>query len=325
MSSGAPSNPHLKSLRSRLAEVARDRAASARQVVQETSGILEQWLLELPGESPLCGAELELELAEWAEEQAWRGPCARWLDSCRLAWWEADGSGRPALRALVEEVAIWRGEEARFPSRDSLAALAAGELDRGEVVLVTAWSETVALAVESAWRLGKRPEVLLGEGLPGLDGRRMARRLARAGVSVTMAYDAALPSLVPRADRLWLSTEAIGAGAFLARCGTRNLLEECSRRDVPAAILATSDKLVPGGDLRLPAWCERETWPLWEDAPEGVRLESQCFESVPLELAGIFLTEVGTETASALHLRALRVEAAPPCGAPSSMQPAAAR
>ena len=301
-----------------------DRASPARRIVQETSGILREWLLELPRERRLDGQDLEAELAPWVEAQAWRGPCALWLDSMRLAF-AAGEDGTPDATArdpLILEANAWSEgnlEEPegnrRLPSRSLLAARAAAELERGEVLLLTSWSETVALALESAWRFGKRPHVLIGEGLPDLDGRRMARRVARAGIPVTMAYDAALLGLVPRADRLWLSTEAIGAGTFLARRGTRSLLEECARRDVPARILATSDKLVPGGELRLPAWCESDTWLLWEDPPEGVRLESQCFESVPLDLAGVFSTEVGLETASALHLRALRVEAAPPCGA----------
>ena len=316
MSSGPPSNPPDRSLRSRLAEVALDRAASARQVVLETSRILERWLREGHGRG-CTGPDLESELADWAEEQGWRGPCALWLDSCRLAW-SAGGDVH-----LAREAALGSAEESP-PSRGALADLAAADLERGETVLVTAWSETVAMALESAWRLGRRPQVLIGEGLPGLDGRRMARRLVRAGIPVTMVYDAALAGLVPRADRTWLSTEAIGASAFLARCGTRTLLEECARHDVPARVLATSDKLVPGGELRLPAWCERDAWLLWEDAPEGVALESQCFEAVPLGLAEAFLTEVGTETASALHLRALRVEAAPPCGLHSSLQSAGA-
>lgn len=315
------------SLRERFDEVTVDHASAARQVVQETSEILWRWLLELPPERELEGSGFESELAPWAEEHAWRGPCALWLDSMRLAWWasveRAGGRGHLSIReSLAAEASAWREVEAagsqgdrRLPNRNALAALAAADLERGEVILITSWSETVALALESAWRLGKRPQVILGEGLPGLDGRRMARRLARAGIPVTMAYDAALIGLVPRADRLWLSTEAIGAGTFLGRRGTRSLLEECSRREVPTRILATSDKLVPGGELRLPAWCERETWLLWEDAPEGVRLESQCFEPVSLELAGPFLTEIGLEPASALHLRALRVETAPPCGA----------
>jgi translation initiation factor 2B subunit (eIF-2B alpha/beta/delta family) len=310
------------SLSERLAEVSTDRAACARAVVQETSSIVAEWLRQLPDPGRLEGVEFERHLVPWAREQAWRGPCALWLDSVRMAWLSATESKDSAPPvAVAREAILWSIEEGRssetdrrLPSRTMLAARAGSELDRGEVVLVTAWSETVALAIESAWRLGKRPEVLIGEGSPGLDARRMAQRLARGGIPVTMTYDAALVSLVPRADRLWLSSEAIGAGAFLGRRGTRCLLEECARREVPTRILATSDKLIPGGELRAPPWAERETWLLWEDAPEGVQLDSQCFEPVPLELTGALLTERGPETASSLHLRALRVEAAPPSG-----------
>jgi hypothetical protein len=340
-------------LAGRLHPVALDRAASAARVVQETASLLRGWIRDQPQETVLDGRDLERNLSAWAEDQAWRGPCALWLDSLRRAWragvaadpekaggflaeelecWlridEGDApTGRSDLseRAPRTEAALpWNGEPLapgrRLPSRRDLAERAANDLETGECVLVTSWSETIALSLETAWRAGRRPEVFVGEGSPDLDGRRMARRLARAGIAVTMVYDSAVSALAPRVDRAWLSTEAIGAGIFLARKGTRTLLEECTRRDVPVRVLATSDKLVPGGALRLPAWCERESWLLWEDAPEGVRLEPQMFESVPIELAelaGGFLTEVGREAAADLHLRSLRVEAAPACTGPA--------
>jgi len=324
-------------------------------VVLETAGILHGWLGERHREAALDGSALEAELSSWGEEQAWRGPCALWLDSVRRTWnlsrsggprlaaenliremslWledderDARGDGRepapssPNARTVAAERPPWTGEPLvpgrRLPSRRELGRRAAKRLGRGECILVTAWSETVAVALESVWRAGLHPEILIGEGSPDLDGRRMARRLAHAGLRVTMVYDSAVLGLVPRVDRVWLGTESVGAGVFLARTGTRLLIEECARRDVPVQVLATSDKLVPGGALRLPSWCEEEDWRLWEDPPEGVRLESQTYESVPIDLldhAGGFLTEMGPETPAALHLRALRVDAAPPCGA----------
>jgi hypothetical protein len=329
--------PDPVGLAQRLDAVAHDRAAPAVRVVQETASVLRGWIRDRPSGSVLDGQGLERELACWSEEQGWRGPCALWLDGLRRTWSAAAAKdpargGKLALEELALEMDWWlRGDERdaqvwngeplapgrRLPSRRDLADRAASDVGAGESVLVTSWSETVALSLEAAWRAGRRPEVFVGEGSPDLDGRRMARRLARGGIRVTMVYDATLAALVPRVDRVWLATEAIGAGTFLARRGTGILLEECARRDVPALVLATSDKLVPGGGLRLPAWCERERWRLWEDAPEGVSLESQSFETVPielLELVGRFVSEAGRESAAALHLRSLRVETAPPCG-----------
>ena len=357
--SSSASGPRAESaagdLAPRLAPLASDRASSSAQVVLESSAVLRDWFAERAGESGLDGAEIESGLARWADEQAWRGACALWLDSLRRAWRRVAGREEPVRGAalLAEEMDRWAQDDERdaegelreratrrtpaspeipwngeplapgrrLASRTELASRAAQDLGPGETVLVTSWSETVALSLETAWREGRRPEVLLVEGAPDLDGRRMARRLARSGIPVTMAYDSALVGLVPRADRVWLSTEAIGAGLCLGRIGTLALLEECQRRDVPVRLLATSDKLVPGGELRLPSWSERETWRLWEDPPEGVRLEPQMFERVPIdrvELAGGFLSEHGRETAAVLHLRSLRVDAAPACGAPRS-------
>ena len=84
----------------------------------------------------------------------------------------------------------------------------------------------------------------------------MARRLSRAGLAVSVCYDSALHAALDRADRVWLGTEAIGANAFLARVGTRGLLEEAARREVPVELLATSDKLMPAGELSRPSWPE---------------------------------------------------------------------
>jgi hypothetical protein len=349
---GHPSTePHedAHGLGPRLSAIAGDRASSAARLVLETAGIVRRWVHEHADGPPLTGSMIEAGLVTWAEEQAWRGPCALLLDTLRRTWHVGSVRGpRAAAEALAEELSGWLDEDERdgrgelrerpnrrsgspargpwngeplapgrrLPSRLQLAEKAATEIAPGDRVLVTSYSETVVAALEAAWRAGQRPEVLLGEGAPDLDGRRVAQRLSRSGIRVTLAYDSAVLGLVPRADRVWLASEAIGAGLFLARSGTRTLLEECARRDVPVRVLATSDKLVPGGALRLPAWCERESWLLWDDAPEGVRLESQMFEFVPLdllELVGGLFTERGPEAVAPLHLRALRVEAAPPC------------
>jgi initiation factor 2B subunit 1/2 family protein len=346
------SSAHPEGLSESLAEVAADRAASAAQVVHEASGLVRRWLAGR-SDAAVAGQALETALDGLVADQGWRGPVAVWIDSIRRTLAFADREGRSSRDVLEEELGHWlfdpeRGLDGelseraarenagrdpasartwdgepltagrRLPSRSELARKAAAVLDSGESVLVTAWSETVALALETAWRTGKSPSVVLPEAAPELDGRRMARRLSRAGIAATLVYDAAVSSIVPRVDRVWLPTEAIGAGAFLARLGTRSLIEECARRNVPASVLATSDKLVPGGLLRLPAWAASEGWRLWEDAPEGVRLEPQFHEAVPtalLELVGGFHTETGAETAAAMHLRALRVEAQPPASA----------
>lgn len=329
----------LASLEERLSEVTLDRAASAEKLVLETGDIVLDWVLEQPDkwDFDVAGRDIEKGLSAWSTEHDWRGPCAVWMDSVRRTFhWarEARAAGglrgvmaeelslwlwgrEPGLEHLEDFSAHWNGEPLapgrRMPLRTDLAQRAARTLERGETILVTAFSETVCAAMEAAERAGKKPAMLIGEGQPNLEGRRMARRLSRLGIQVTLCYDNALANNLPRADRIWLSTEAIGVDAFLARVGTTRLLEEAARLSVPALLLATSDKLMPGGHLFLPAWCERDTWILWEDPPEGVRLEPQPYEAVPLDMAGAVVTEVGLESPAALHLRRLRLETSPPC------------
>ena len=73
------------------------------------------------------------------------------------------------------------------------------------------------------------------------------------GNTTRFVYDAALVAAAGRVDRIWLGSEAIGQETFVGRIGTRALLERARHLDVPVAILATTDKLVPG-PLRLPEW-----------------------------------------------------------------------
>jgi hypothetical protein len=211
---------------------------------------------------------------------------------------------------------FWTGEPlgrgARLPRLDAGARRIASELSRGETIGVHGWSPAAAEALETLSDLGLAPMVVVSEGGADLGGRRMARRLAERGLAVRMVYDLALLDELAAADRLWVGCEAIGAGQVIARRGTRALLAEALRLEVPATLVTTSDELAPGGAVALPAWPEREQWLLWEDAPESVELSSQCFERVPDSLFDCYLTEVGWESAGDLAMRALQV------GAPAS-------
>lgn len=348
--SSSPTQP--APLSERLREVALDRASTAEDLVLETAQVVLDWLLQRPdGWSwSVAGGELETGLAEWNMEQGWRGPAALWMDTLRRTWYAGSAAHpREAREVLAEELGLWlwsRDADAavagdldpadapwngtplapgrRLASRVALAAHAAASLEPGELVLLNAYSHTVALALAAAWRAGKHPEVVVCEGLPSLEGRRMARRLSRAGLMVTLCYDATLNTALARADRVWLGTESIGVDAFLGRVGTRSLLEEAARLEVPVELLATSDKLMPAGELYRPSWPERDTWLLWDEAPENVRLETQCFEAAPLDLVGHLITECGHETPARLSLRALRETRPAACGQTGSDDPGAA-
>lgn len=309
----------------RLLALVEDRAATAAAIVTEASEALLGWLSEQA--LPLEGAELARGLALVRDSHGWRAPVVHWLEALEGALALAERRALPAAEVLAEELGLWLGGASgdapdavwdghplgagrRMPERGACAPALVAELEPGERILVHGFSETVTEALLEVYARGLAPEVVLSEGGADLGGRRMARELAPRGVRVTLVYDAALVAQVPACDRIWLGTEAIGAQAFLGRVGMRALLEEARRAEVPSAVVATSDKLMPRGELPLPAWCERDAWLLWDGAPEGVRLQPQLFERVPLELPDAFATEYGIESAAEFSLRSLRTEAA---------------
>jgi hypothetical protein len=311
-------------LTEQLADLVEERAAGADDVARRIARAAHAWLDDI--HSLATDGRLQRELADVWDAHGWRGPVAGLRAALAAAATAARAALAPEREALLEECALWcddrtteetdttwdgkpLGAGVRLPDRARIAApflSGPAMLERGEVIVVHGWSETVARTLEAAQRAGLAPEAIVSEGGPDLGGRRLARRLVAAGIAVRFIYDAAVYDAVRRADRVWLGTDAIGARAFVARIGTRVLLQEARRAEVRTAVLATSDKLVPGGDLVLPRWCEAEPWLLWERPPMGVTIASQTYEAVPLELADVFATEFGLVGAAELAVRALR-------------------
>jgi len=305
-------------LEARLQILVEDRLSSGAELVLAASATLERWCREQADDWSWAsaGRDLELGLRPFIARHGWRGTCAVWVDSLRRAWHRGNALARASGTDRYGDSLEFG---LRLPSREELARRAAASVEKSEVILVSSFSKTVALALQAAQAAGKRPHAIVCECRPSLDGRRMALELARSAVPVTLCYDAALVAHLPSADRVWLATEAIGSDALIARIGTRQLVQEAERLEVPVCVLATSDKLVPGGELSPPRDGGADPALAWHDAPSSVREEQRAFESVSLDDVPRFVTEIGDETATALHLRALRIDAAPPCASEASL------
>ncbi len=330
-------------LSGRLAELVRDESRSGESLVHEAAQAIFGWALEHDAswDAAQAGAEFEQGVEALEERHGWRGQMAIFLDSLRLAWRRsAEGQNCLPRSALSEEAGFWIWSQRddleswpdfavawdgaalapgrRMPARAELARAAAAELEAGETILVHGFCEGIARALEQALRDGKRPHVLCGEGLPLLEGRRLARRLSALELPLELCYDAVLAERVPEADRIWIASEAIGARALLAHVGARRLAREALEHEVPLQVVATSDALLPGGALAAPRWMSEDRSLLWVEAPRTVELSTAFLEELPLEDVPEFLTEKGRESAEQLCLRALRLERAPRCGAPAA-------
>ncbi|MCA9000308.1 MAG: hypothetical protein KDB61_00195 [Planctomycetes bacterium] len=321
-----------KPLAARLQPLLEDRTSTAQEVILEASGILCSWLRELPESDGFqLGTLLGTELDPLLAVHGWRAPVQLWMRTLDRVV-RHTSLGRDSLRdGLIEELGLWMGgidvdfrqEGAepplvwnggplepgrRLPDRASCSEALVEGVDVGEVICIPAFSETVALGVERLVGAGLAPKILLGEGGPNLGGRLMARRLEHLGLEMRLTYDAALPGRMAEVDRLWMGTEAIGADAILATVGVGNLIQAARKNQIPSVVLATSDKLAPLGELRLPEWAAKETYLLWEGPVSGLTVESQFYERLPLWPALQFATEHGLQSPAQLALNALRTD-----------------
>ena len=274
----------------RLADAADDRASSARALVEEASSRLLEWLATRPSTwtSEEARRELDAGLGAFLDAHRWRAVVRGWIESLEQVL--ARPRGRAPLRAwLAEELGLWLGgvdlaedgEEwdgtALAPGRrllapDSVTPAALFGVERGEVIAVHGGSEPIFEALVAAARHGLAPRVVISEGGPELFGRALARRLALAlgerGLDLRLVHDLALLQEVASADRLWVTTESIGAQAFAAPLGTRAVCEEARRREVRSIVPVTSDHVAPAGELGLPPWGPSAAWLLWHDPSE---------------------------------------------------------
>lgn len=312
----------------RLQSLAENRIASAAQVVREGCEALLPWVYQQAADWTWVAARRDLAriLERVARMHGWRGTVATWLANldqlCRLR--TMDAGGVSARAGLAEELGLWLGGAdemrpdkpgwdgvpgspgCRIPDRAACAKGPAAQLEHGEVIGVHGDSETVELALLEAQAMGLAPTAFVSQGGPELGGRRLATRLAEAGVRVHFFYDCGLLERLSHVDRMWLGTEAVGAESFVAVVGTRALLESAERLEIPRTLLATSDSWMPEGELKLPEWGTADTWLLWERAPMGVEVECQPLETVSLSLMNQISDEHGLGRPSDLALRALK-------------------
>jgi translation initiation factor eIF-2B subunit delta len=148
--------------------------------------------------------------------------------------------------------------------------------------------------------LAARPErVLCFESRPMDEGRSLAEALAKEGIPVTYAVDAAAYSLVPGCSAVLLGADSIGDRGVVNKIGSAMLVLAATAAAVPVHVLCDGTKVLPVG---FPQVVEddrpgREVW----GAPEGVTVWNRYFEVIPLELVTRVVTEEGTLTPGKLE------------------------
>jgi translation initiation factor 2B subunit (eIF-2B alpha/beta/delta family) len=183
--------------------------------------------------------------------------------------------------------------EAAEADREQVARRAARLVRAGSVVLVYSRSSTVERALLLAAAEGKRFTVLCPEARPNMEGRILARNLARAGIPVDAFVDAAAFSVASRADMLLLGADALVPVGLINKVGTSGLALLAQGAGVPVYCVAGRTKMLPSADLIDPHREGEHLAEVWGGCPAGVRVVDRYYDLTRLEAVRGFVLEDG--------------------------------
>jgi translation initiation factor 2B subunit (eIF-2B alpha/beta/delta family) len=200
-------------------------------------------------------------------------------------------NGAQRLERFAERARRAPAAIARF-ALESLATDAPAS-QRGALRVVTlSYSGTVAWALESLHATGPL-HVACSESRPGLEGRRLAARLAAGDIQVMCFSDAAIAHALAGAHAVILGADAVSPDWFLNKSGSRMLTAAAAQLGLPVYVLASRDKFA-SRDLAVHL-TNRDggASEIWPDAPDGVIVANPYFEQTPLDLITAVISDLG--------------------------------
>ena len=135
----------------------------------------------------------------------------------------------------------------------------------------------------------------------------LAAALAKVGVPVLFAVDAAAATLVRECAAVLLGADSVGDLGVVNKLGSLGAAQAASAAGVPVLVATDETKILPPGFPQRVA-DERPADEVWR-APANVRVWNRYFEAVPLEVVSSIITESATLTPAEVEdfRRAIRV------------------
>ena len=163
-------------------------------------------------------------------------------------------------------------------------------LNPGDKIKTLSASGTVLQCLLAAHR-EKGIEVCLSESRPLLEGEQLARQLAAAKVPTTLVVDAALLTLLPHCQAVWVGADTLTLDFFVNKIGTLALALAANRMGVPFYVLCDSLKQLPSG-FEHKREADHPITEVLNSPPEGLAVQNPYFERVPLDLVTAIVTEI---------------------------------
>ncbi|KAJ1991245.1 hypothetical protein H4R33_001446 [Dimargaris cristalligena] len=113
------------------------------------------------------------------------------------------------------------------------------KIQDGDVVLTYACSSIVKTLLIAAHQAGIQFRVIVIDSRPLLEGLKLLRDLATAGLACTYAYINSISSTMKEATKVFLGTHAVLAnGALFSRAGTALVAMTAHRRNIPVIVFS---------------------------------------------------------------------------------------
>jgi translation initiation factor 2B subunit (eIF-2B alpha/beta/delta family) len=218
---------------------------------------------------------------------------------------------RPAMAAVANMLDDARQSIATADSRDELvqavesliddsrkaeervAHEAAAIIAPGSRVMTISFSGTVQRALLAV--ADKLQRVLVCEGRPLMEGRRLAEELQKRGVRVTLLTDAQAFTHMQDADMLLLGADTVLAdGSVVNKTGSALLALAARHWKKPIVVAAETLKFVRHKTSSMPS--PQESNPpseVWRDPPPGIDVANLYFDTLPASLVDQLITEHG--------------------------------
>lgn len=216
-------------------------------------------------------------------------------------WWagtpeRAGDDPLARLRAFHAEAS--HISDAWASAADTIASHVGALLPDHVTIYTISRSGTVEHALRWLATAGKLGKVIIAESRPGDEGVALAKSLAgderfrAAGVSITLAADAASGLLMPEVDAVLIGADSVRAdGDVINKVGTHTLALIAHEHGKPVYALCESLKIAS------PDWPQKletgATTALLARPIPGVTLDTTLFEATPARLIHAIITEAG--------------------------------
>ncbi|MCD6595912.1 hypothetical protein J7L68_09615 [bacterium] len=162
-------------------------------------------------------------------------------------------------------------------------------LHQNAIVMTYSRSGTVGEALLKVNEINKIGGIVLSESRPDLEGRDFAKFFTRYDIQVTLTLDCALGNLIEGVDAVVIGADAVTTDYIINKTGTVQISLLANYFDKPIYVLASTHKFTMSANPQKIASAKS----IWENAPDGIFVQSPLFERIPLALLTAVICERG--------------------------------